>query len=497
MSVVEKPKNILLIIADQFRHDAFGAAGHPVVHTPNLDALARDGAVFTNCFAQSAPCGPSRMCLYTGRYMCSTRSVNNMTPLERAEDNIAVYFRERGHHAAISGYNDYALDPALCAPDDPRRTRLDYDNFLPGFEVVLDHEHDSREYFDYLRAKGYPEAWCNHYAIHEPNVPPEGTGGHLPCVFPAKYLAEDSECRFHTSRVADYLDARPPAPWFLSVNYIKPHGPLVCAAPYHAMYASAPMPPPTRRPQELVDPHPYMRMARRTPSLMDERELHEYQAAYFGMITELDVCLGQLFDSLKKNGYWDNTLIVFTSDHGDYLGDHYLLDKGHFHDGTMRIPCIVRDPSPKADATRGTRIGAFVESIDIAPTLFDYAGLPMPDRFQGRSFLGHVHHAPDTPARTEIHYEFDFRTLARDLPDFDPDECLLWVLRDEAFKYVQFGRADFPPLLFDLQHDPGEFDNLADNPRYAATVAYYAQRMLRWRMKNEDQRMERWAYPHR
>jgi len=297
--------------------------------------------------------------------------------------------------------------------------------------------------------------------------------------------------------VAEYLAKRPPAPWFLSVNYIKPHGPLVCAAPYHEMYAASPMPPPVRRPEELEEPHPYLRMVRRNPSLTDERELHDYQAAYFGMVTELDVCLGQLFDALKANGYWDNTLIVFTADHGEYLGDHYLLDKGHFYDGTMRVPCIVRDPSPQAGATRGSRIDAFIESIDIAPTLFEYAGLPMPDQFQGRSFLGHVHNARDTSARPEIHYEFDFRTVAKDIPNADPDEYLLWVLRDGAFKYVQFGLTDFPPLLFDLRNDPGEFDNFASDPRHAATVAAYAQRMLRWRMKNEDQRMEHWAYHYR
>lgn len=491
------PKNILLIIADQFRHDAFGAAGHPVVQTPNIDALAREGVVFSHCFAQTAPCGPSRMCLYTGRYLCSTRSVNNMTPLENAERNAAMYFRQNGWNAAISGYNDYACDPAICAPGDPRRTRLDYDNFLPGFEVILDHEHDSAEYFAYLRDKGYPEHWCNHNAIHEPNVPPEGPGEHLPCTFPARYAAEDSEGQFHTSRVITHLLQQPPEPWFLSVNYIKPHPPLVCAAPYNAMYAGAAMPLPMRDPAELEDPHPYLRMVRRCPELTGPRELHDYQATYFGMISELDACLGRLFRTLKDTGQWDNTLIVFTADHGEYLGDHYLLDKCHFYDGTMRVPCIIRDPSPEAGATRGTHLGHFVESIDIAPTLFDYAGLPVYDRFQGRSLLGLLRGDSSAKPRDEIHYEFDFRMYAKDRPDTDPDEYLLWVLRDADFKYVQFALAGLPPLLFDLRADPGELHNLAQFPSHASVVAGYAQRMLRWRMRNEDQRMEHWAYPYR
>ena len=490
-------RNVLLIISDQFRHECLGAAGNPIIQTPNLDALAAEGVLFTHHFAQTCPCGPSRMCLYTGRYMCSTRSVNNQTPLTDAEDNVARFLRDAGCDAGILGYNDYALDPRICAPGDPRRTSLNYDNFLPGFDVLLDHEHDSPEYFAYLRERGYPPELCTRRIVHEPDVPPEGTGGHLPCHFPARYRAEDSEGQFISTKTIEYFEQAHDRPWFLSVNYIKPHSPHICPAPYHAMYDPAAMPSANRRPEELEDPHPYWRLMRPHRALVEEGPLREIQAAYYGMVSEVDACVGSIVQALKDTGLWDKTLTVFTSDHGEYLGDHYCMDKAHYYDETMRVPCIVRDPSPEADATRGQRLDTFTESVDIAPTLCEYAGAPVPDRLQGTSLLGLLRGQPSAPARSEVHFEYDFRDKAKRRGEYDPDECLLWVIRDREYKYVQFGVEAMPPLLFDLRADPGEHHDLAHRPEHAATVAWYAQKMLRWRMKNEDQRMEHWAYPYR
>lgn len=494
---MSKPKNVLLITSDEFRYDCIGATGNPVIRTPNLDALASEGVIFSKYFVQACPCGPSRMCLYTGRYLCSTRSVNNMTPLADAEDNLGMYLRNAGYAPVISGYNDYAVDPRILPADDPRASGLDYDNFLPGFDVLLDHEHDSPEYFNYLRSKGYPEEICTHERIHMPNVPPEGRKGHLASVFPAHYREEDSECRFHTLRAIDYLRNASDSPWFLNVNFIKPHGPWICAAPYHEMYRDDEMPEPVRRFEELKDPHPYLRMMYRAPMLVDQQELREFQRCYYGMITEFDVNLGILFQALKDTGQWDNTIIAFISDHGEYMGDHYRTDKGHFHDAPMHVPCIIRDPSPEADATRGQILDAFCESVDITPTICDWMNVPIPDRVQGMSLVEQIRGNPAARRKQEIHYEYDFRWESKMVEGADPDQYLLWVVRDDDFKYVQFGLESMPPLLFDLRNDPGEFNNLAALPEYAPKVAEYCQRLLRWRMKNEDQRMEHWAYPLR
>lgn len=488
--------NVLFILADQFRADCLGHLGNGVIRTPNLDRLARGGVSFTHAFNQAAPCGPSRMCIYTSRYMCSTRAVNNYTPLRDAHENLAQHLRDAGWDPGLIGYNDYTPDPDLLRPDDERRHRLTYDNCLPGFARVYYHEYDSEAYFAWLRQLGYPEALLSHAQIHRPDVPAEGPGQHLPQHFPAKYRRQHSECAYVTDRAIDYVTARGAAGgergWVLSLNYIKPHPPNVCCAPYHEMYDPADMPPAARCEAELQPAHPYLRgLAPR--QLVDDGHLREYRACYYGMVSEVDDNLGRLFAALEETGQWRDTLVVFSADHGEHLGDHYLTGKGHFHDGGMRIPYILRDPRPAADVTRGQVRGEFVEAIDSAPTILEALGLAPPDRFQGRSLLGLAHGDPGYRPRGEIHYEFDYRQGALARGATDPDEHLMWVVRDRRYKLVQFADGGLPPILFDLARDPDELDDAAQRPACQQVVLEYSQRLLRWRMRCEDQRGERWA----
>lgn len=493
---MDKRRNVLFIIADQFRWDAVGAAGNPVVRTPNLDMLAREGVMFNHCFVQTAPCGPSRACIYTGRYACSHRSVQNMTPLVDAHDCLPVYLSRAGYRPALFGYNDYAVDPHVLPPDDPRVETLSYENFLPGWQTTYFHEYDSPEYFAYLRRKGYPEHLLTREAIHRPNVPEAASNDCLPWGHPAHYQAEDSESQFMTSKAIEFLRRQGGHSWFLNVTYIKPHPPRVCPAPYHAMYADMPLRPAVRRPSELAIDHPYMRYMHREPRLASDKDLHDTQANYYGMISELDSCLGRLFQSIKEAGQWDDTLILFTSDHGEYLGDHYLTDKGHFYDSGMRVPLIIRDPLEEAAATRGRRLDGLCESIDLAPTILDWLNIPIPERFQGRSLLAPLRNG-DERGKDAIFYEYDFRVdRPRDVCP-DPDRCLVWVVRDNDYKYVQFAEPAMEPLFFDIRNDPGEFEDLAQRAIYAPLVTRYCQALLRWRMKHEDQRMEHWASSRR
>ena len=494
-------RNVLFIIADEFRADCLGAAGNHVIQTPNLDALAHESALFEKCFVQATPCGPSRMCIYTGRYLCAHNSVDNMTPLMDAEDNLAHHLRRHGHAPGFIGYNDYAMDPAILPEGHPHRTGLCYDYFLPGFDVVLDHEYDSKEWYEDLRRKGYPPEMCCHEIMYYPNVPPEGPGEHLPEYYPAHYRAEDSEAQFVTSRAIDYCTERRGRGWFLSLNYIKPHGPNLCPAPYHDLYRHADLPTPYRCADELEGRHPYLSRfyTNACDQLVSERELREFQACYYGMITELDACLGRLFQALKDSGQWDHTLIIFTSDHGEHLGDHYLTGKAHYFDGNMRVPYLLRDPSPNADATRGKKLDVFCEAIDSAPTICAFLGVPPQERCQGESLLGLVRGDPNAAAKPRIFHEFYYYNSLKESErnQCNPAACRLWVVRDDDYKYVQFGEEFLDPLLFDLKTDPGEMNNLAGRPEYAATVARYAQHLIRWRIRNEDLRMEHWARQYR
>ena len=121
-------QNVLFILADQFRADSIGSVGHPVVKTPNLDALISESTYFKQCFVQTAPCGPSRMSMYTSRYPCSHRVLNNKVPLIDADENIGVFLRDAGHKPAQIGYHDYAVDPRILPDEDPRKKQPSYDN---------------------------------------------------------------------------------------------------------------------------------------------------------------------------------------------------------------------------------------------------------------------------------------------------------------------------------------------------------------------------------
>tara|TARA_B100000519_G_scaffold46229_1_gene36919 strand:+ start:68 stop:832 length:765 start_codon:yes stop_codon:yes gene_type:complete len=253
------------------------------------------------------------------------------------------------------------------------------------------------------------------------------------------------------------------------------------------------MPPPKRRKDELEPDHPYLESIHKNPKLESNRDLSETQANYWGMITELDRSLGILFQALKDTDQWDKTLIVFSSDHGEYLGDHYLTGKGQFYDSTMRVPLIVRDPSSSADATRGQQLDGFVESIDHAPTILEYLGIPIPKRFQGTSILSRLQGSGDS--KTEIYYEKDIGGEVDHIIS-DPDLRLFWLVRDDDYKYVQFASEEIPPLLFDLRNDPDEYNNLANDPLHMPTVLRYCQKLLHWRMKHEDQRMANWHRNH-
>ncbi|HCL30480.1 MAG TPA: sulfatase [Candidatus Latescibacteria bacterium] len=491
--------NVLFILADQFRADCLGHLGNDTIKTPNLDRLAREGVSFTHGFNQAAPCGPSRMCIFTSRYMCSARAINNMTPLRDAHESLPQHLRDAGHNPGLIGYNDYTPDPEILAPEDERRHHLGYDNCLPGFERVYYHEYDSEEYFAWLGEQKYPDELLSHAGIHQPDVPAEGPGPHLPQHFPAKYRAEHSECAYVTDRAIDYVQQRgatQEAGWVLSLNYIKPHPPNICCAPYHDMYDPATMPPAARSTAEQSPTHPFLR-ALAPDQLQEDLHLREYRACYYGMITEVDDNLGRLFQALESSGQWEDTLIIFSADHAEHLGDHYLTGKGMFYDGGMRIPWIVRDPTAAADTTRGQIRREFVQAIDSAPTIMDWLGLEIPDRFQGRSVLPLIRDGGDYEARREIHYEFDYRQGAMARGAEDPDEHLLWVVRDHEHKLVQFADPEMPPILFDLQADPEELENVAQKPAYQAKLLDLSQRLLRWRMRHEDQRAEHWAQNYR
>lgn len=501
-----KPKNVLLIVVDQWRGDTLPMVGHPVVETPNIAALAAEGVTFTRHYTQAVPCGPGRASLLTGQYMMNHRAVQNTIPLDARHTNIAFEVRKAGYEPALVGYTTTTPDPRVNAAEDPRFKVLGAD--MEGWRPVGSWGLHMEAYFAWLAAQGYPLP-DNPNDIWLPRDARSGERGAT--ASPSRIPAALSDTQWFTDRGMEYLHGIQNKPWFLHMGYWRPHPPFIAPEGYHDRYDPARCPPPVRAPSAEVEgaQHPMLKFyvdniqaksffenGIGLGSEMSEAEVRQMRATYYGLMSEVDDQLGRLFQYLKDSGQWDNTLIVLTSDHAEQLGDHHLLGKLGYFDQSYHIPMIVRDPSREADPTRGTLVEHFTETIDTMPTLLDWLGLPIPRTCDGHSLLPFVREgrAPQD-WRTEVHYEFDFRNIYYSQPEsalgLHMDDCSLAVIQDQDFKYVHF--AALPPLFFDLRRDPHQFVNVADNPDYAHQMLVYARKMLDWRMRHADRTLTGYA----
>jgi arylsulfatase A-like enzyme len=283
-------------------------------------------------------------------------------------------------------------------------------------------------------------------------------------------------------------------PWITHLSLLRPHPPLAAPEPYNRLYDPAKMALPERsHTVELeAQQHPFLDYClglERIRAPESDRVIQRMMASYYGLMSEVDDNLGRLFELLKSSGQWDSTLIIFTSDHGEQLGDHWLNNKLGYFDQSYYIPLIIRDPRPAAHSTRGKQFDAFTESVDLMPTILDWLGIDIPAQCDGQSLLPMMH-SGEVPEswRREVHWEFDFRRMSNASTagafDCSAHQLSLTVIRDHQYKYVHF--TALPPLFFDLQQDPQEFVDLADNPDYHSLVLEYAQKMLSWRMKHTD-----------
>jgi arylsulfatase A-like enzyme len=489
--------NVLFVTVDQWRGDCVGHAGHPVVRTPNLDRLAAQGVSFLRHYAQAAPCGPSRASLYTGMYLMNHRSALNGTPLDTRFTNVALEARALGYVPALFGYTDTSVDPRTVAPDD--RRLLSYEGVLPGFEPVCHlPEGDPEPWLEFLRAQGYDlgtgPAW-RALVDHPPAGWPD-EWDHNRQFGPTQYRAEHSQTAFLTDQVLAYLDAQGDRPWFVHASYLRPHPPFLAPPPYHELFDPAAVPAPRRAPTRAEEgaQHPLLGMMIDHPLLAcpdDIDELRRLRATYYGMLAEVDHHVGRLLDRLDATGQTARTVVVLTSDHGELLGDHWLMHKLGWFDEAYHVPLIVRAPGDEFDATRGTAVTRFTENVDVLPTLCELLDHDVPLQCDGRSLREWL--AGSTPGdwRTEVHWEYDFRDPDSDLLEqafgVTMEECSLAVLRDDHGKYVQFaGHHALPPIFFDLDADPDQLVNRAGDAAYAPRVLEYAQRMLAWRMRHAD-----------
>ena len=456
--------NLVIIVADQLRADAVGAFGSRHASTPNIDSLAARGARLTNTFTQHPVCSPSRASFLTGWYP-HTRGHRSLTHLLRPEDpNLLKTFKQAGYHVTHVG----------------RRG----DTFAPGAT----------------------ELSCDEYGwIREPGTPMMAPKGEMNPNWPmsrAFYIGKvdeqhDDDFDEACTRTAEaWLADRPiERPWMLYVPLIFPHCPFAATEPWYSMHDRSSLPP--RAPHVQAGHEPaFMQHVRDTYGLgrLDENEWREIAGVYHGMVSRMDSQVGRILGAVGDD--LENTVVVFFSDHGEYLGDHDLIEKwpSGMHDCLTRTPLVFAGPG----VTPGSTVDSMVELLDIVPTLHEFAGIEADYTHFGRS-LRPVLDDPSIPHRTFAFSEggflvdeqerfesagFPYDLKAKAQQDGPETVGKVVAIRSKEWTYVW--RLYEPPELYDRQNDPSELCNLAGRPEHAALEAELSGELMRWMVSTAD-----------
>lgn len=444
--------NILWICTDQQRYDTIGALGNQCVSTPNIDRLVEEGVTFTHAYCQSPICTPSRGSFLTGMYPSAVHVNGNGN--EYFPDNPPLVTRllaDAGYDCGLIGKLHLASAHRRIEP----RVNDGY-RYWQYSHAPRDDWETGHDYADWVRSKGH--------ILGELTKSIDGV--------PAE-LHQTTWC---AEKTMEFIRQERDAPWLASVNIYDPHPPFNPPKTYRDMFNPADMPGPLfresdleqqrkleavdfqskgRPPEELDIRNPILP---RSPGTVDAgsaggRDAKTLQAAYYAMIKLIDDVLGRILETLDDTGQRERTVIIFTSDHGEMLGDHGLIQKGcRFYEGLVRVPLIFSFPEY---FEQGLRSDALVGLLDKTPTLLDLAGLEIPDRMQGMSLLRIL----KGEASPDHHRDF-VRCEFYDALD-QPDGTFATMYRDRRHKLVMYhGHAHGE--LYDLEADPGEFENLWD-----------------------------------
>ncbi len=468
------PKHVFFIICDELRYDALSCNGNKIVNTKNIDALAKDSVNFHNCYCDAPMCVPSRVSIATGRYSLSHGALDNMlTPL-MTEQSLYTKLQSSGVNTINHG---------------KWHTNISPDKF--GLDVNNTGE----------AQRDFPEKYISPFGIREPsareNVSYTRNYGEIPLVLhgtrPTK--AEKTLDSIVTQNYLDEIEniAKSNAPTFARLSILDPHSPYFPAKPYDAIFAWQDMVLPESFEDSLQD-RPLLQQyfhKGRGFDLLKQEDFKKCMAAYYGLVAHTDDRIGQVISHLKKHNLYDDSMIIFTSDHGCMLGEHKFIEKwGHMYEPVVHCPLLIKMPKGEfANTERNT----YVQSIDIMPTVLDYYNISPSTKIHGKSVLPLIK-GEVAKLRDKVFAQYFCASLqsepalmVRDekykLTIYPGQELLEQALYlDHPLRMTDFFDSEIiEGELYDMQNDKGEQKNLFNNDNFVDVKKTYINYITKWK----------------
>ena len=442
----ERRPDVLLIITDQQRAECLGAAGNSDIRTPNIDSLARDGVHFNECFCPYPVCTPSRYSVISGQYAHQHRAWSNHSSLRPDIESFPAILRDAGYRTAAVGkmhytptYQDVGFDEMILSEQNgPGRWDDDYHRELKA-EGLFDWN-DLEDQEHQYRTGARKEYW--------------DTFGALPSNLPKEFHSSE----WIGDRALDLINAWNGDPQLLTVSFVKPHHPFDPPVEYMNAYDPSRLELLPGWTNECYKHDLDLNRGYFPNEQLDEEALRLVMALYYAGIEHIDLQVGKLVRALRRKGRYDNTLIIFTSDHGEYLGHHHLLLKGNYmYDPVSRVPLVVKHPQNR-DA--GTKSDALVNLVDLAPTILTAAGAATPKAMVGVDLA--------TPP------------VEREAAFSENNNGEQVMVRTHSHKLLLHRGLD-TTQLYDLERDPQELNNLAAGDADREVLESLTDKFEEWR----------------
>lgn len=476
-------KNVIVITSDELRGDCVAYAGNPDVQTPHLDAFAKTGAVFKNHFTIFPKCVPARVAMMTGRY-CHTDGFRNIFQhLPNDQPNVVGILKERGYETAVFGINHV------------------WENFFGDntkSSGYIDYHSFTQDYFDHINERKWEPADYD-------GVKREPVVGKIGYAYTDKITdAHTGHCDDNRAEQAiHYLkEVRDRSkPFYMQLNISKPHPGYDCQDPYFSMYDRDTI---QTFPHDIPKnaPLPFQKMREiRTGFDEDPACFRDIQATYYGMISRVDNQIGRVLQCIEEQGLYEDTVVIFTADHGDFAGQYGLFEKWDtvMHDCLLHVPMIVRTP----DMNSGSEVVSLSEHVDVGPTILDALGLEPDWGVHGESMLPMIRgermkqivfaeggHEEAMQARFNgnIETKGNGRKQCKQITYHDHPQTMSRTKMARTDDYKLVIRLTGGNEFYDLRNDPHELDNKYGDPAYMEIVNELQLELINWCIRTDTDR---------